>query len=228
MRAFSFIFFGLGFAILGASPSIAVEPAQDCVQPFTISNAGVYQEGDEVTLKAGSPTSAISPSFYYSWRIPGSSGAGDYRSNIAACNTSTIQIGQDLNPEPGNMVGPTKQGIMDLISLDPEAHYDLESHCVVSNFQPSPRVITIPLYDSVFFEEGKQNGAGLSLRVDAFLTVFILGLENNSILAQVTSKNARCRPPREVCTDGADNDGDELVDCQDAADCANDPACAPQ
>lgn len=29
----------------------------------------------------------------------------------------------------------------------------------------------------------------------------------------------------ETCTDGVDNDEDTLVDCQDRADCAEDPGC---
>jgi hypothetical protein len=33
-------------------------------------------------------------------------------------------------------------------------------------------------------------------------------------------------PAEDVCDDGVDNDGDGLVDCNDA-DCAGDPACAP-
>jgi hypothetical protein len=34
-------------------------------------------------------------------------------------------------------------------------------------------------------------------------------------------------PMAEACDDGADNDLDGLVDCDDAEDCAEDPACAP-
>jgi hypothetical protein len=38
--------------------------------------------------------------------------------------------------------------------------------------------------------------------------------------------NQQCQVSVEQCTDGVDNDGDGLVDCNDP-DCANDPACRP-
>ena len=35
-----------------------------------------------------------------------------------------MEFDQTYDPEPGNMVGPTKQGMEDLIALDPDAHWD--------------------------------------------------------------------------------------------------------
>ena len=55
---------------------------------------------------------------------PGNSGGSDYRRDIAGCNTLVVPFGYDLTPEPGNMVGPTKQGMDDLIARDPGAYWD--------------------------------------------------------------------------------------------------------
>ena len=43
----------------------------------------------------------------------------DYRWNIGHCNTTVMEFGQTYDSEPGNMVGPTRQGMDDLIALDP-------------------------------------------------------------------------------------------------------------
>ena len=48
-------------------------------------------------------------------------GGDKYRENIASCNGLPIEIGDTLTTEPGNMIGPTKQGVEDLIALDPDA-----------------------------------------------------------------------------------------------------------
>ena len=50
---------------------------------------------------------------------PLTAAATDYKWNIANCNARPIGPGTQLEPENGNMVGPTKQGIEDLIALDP-------------------------------------------------------------------------------------------------------------
>ena len=43
----------------------------------------------------------------------GSTGADDYRANIAGCNSAVLDPGYTMTPEPGNMVGPTAQGMAD-------------------------------------------------------------------------------------------------------------------
>jgi hypothetical protein len=78
-------------------------------------------------------------------------GADRYRWNIANCNTNPVFIGQQYQVENGNMKGPTRQGVEDLVALDPDAEWDVDADSVVgSAYQPwkaSPRVVTIPLYD---------------------------------------------------------------------------------
>jgi hypothetical protein len=184
----------LSAAVLCLSQTTAAAPTDPiCFKPFTIPNTG-YPEGTQVTLKAGNPADAISPSFYFAWKMPDGSGGDDYRSNIGTCNNESVQMGQLLEAETGNMVGPTTQGISDLVSLDPEASYDTDRHCVTgSSFSPSPRVVAIPVFDPVYFEAGRQNGI-VSLKVDGFLTVFVEGLVNHSVIARVTSRDAQCSP----------------------------------
>ncbi len=97
----------------------------------------------EVVLKADN-TTKVAPSFYNPYAIPGSSGGADYRWNIANCNTTMLHVGDTFEPEPGNMVGPTKQGMEDLIAKDPDAYWDVSNKKVVSSMHPSPRVVDHP------------------------------------------------------------------------------------
>jgi hypothetical protein len=77
----------------------------------------------------------------------GGQGAARYRQNICSCNASAINLDTEYLIEPGNMVGPTYQGVQMLIDLDPDAYWDDRSNTVVSKYgMDSPRVITVALF----------------------------------------------------------------------------------
>ena len=142
--------------------------------------------GLRMMLKASNGTK-VSPSFYNAWDLPGSSGATDYRSNIANCNTAVIPIGALMTAEPGNMVGPTVQGTNDLVARDPNAVWDLACNCVKgSAFGTSPRVAIIPVYDPVYYETGKQNGRNADLKIANYLGFFIEGMQGNEVMGRIT------------------------------------------
>jgi hypothetical protein len=74
-------------------------------------------------------------------------GAARYRQNICACNASIIDLDTEYQIEPGNMVGPTYQGVRTLIEQDPDAYWDDRSNTLVSRHGiDSPRVITVALF----------------------------------------------------------------------------------
>ena len=98
--------------------------------------------------------------------MPGSIGGDDYRNNIANCNTTHDRASAtSMTPEPGNMVGPTEQGIDDLIAKDPNAYWDIGCNCVKgSSSRPSPRVVIDPaLRPGHTTTTGKQNGRNVDL-----------------------------------------------------------------
>jgi Flp pilus assembly protein TadG len=129
------------------------------------------------------------PSFYNPWDQPGSVGGDDFRDNIAGCNSNLIEIGHNMTPENGNMVGPTKQGTDDLILLDPNAKWDTGCNCVVGSdpkYGVSPRIRAVPLYDPIKYEEGRQSGkSGPQLEVVNYLGFFI---ESVTGAGQVTGR----------------------------------------
>jgi len=142
-------------------------------------------KGTEIVLKADN-TSNVAPSFYNPYDIPGSTGADDYRWNIANCNTNILHVGDTFAPEPGNMVGPTKQGMDDLIAKDPDAYWDVSNKKVVSSMHPSPRVVIIPLYDPDYYATGKQTGRNASLKFVNYLGFFVEEMRGNEVYGRVT------------------------------------------
>ena len=165
-------------------------PNPDIYVPASQSNATGYDaevdKGLQITLKTNNQNKTA-PSFYNPWRLPGSSGADDYRENIRTCNTNIVAIGDLMEPEPGNMVGPTSQGTQDLIAQDPNAYWDTYCNCVQgSAYGKSPRIAIVPLYDPVYYELGKQNGATASLKMANYLGFFIEQMTGNEVIGRIT------------------------------------------
>lgn len=109
--------------------------------------------GTQLTLKQGSPQSAIAPGQFFPIDLPMPNGpvsGGDrYRENIANCNGQIVDIGDTLMTENGNMVGPTNQGVKALIDQDPGAYWDPVNGIMNSAFPPggSPRIGRVPMFD---------------------------------------------------------------------------------
>ncbi|PYR14807.1 MAG: hypothetical protein DMF94_33795 [Acidobacteria bacterium] len=90
-------------------------------------------KGTQLILRAGTGNN-IEPTMYYSWKMPGDIGGNFYRDNIAGCNPTVISF-SPANPyymiqEPGNMVGPTTDGVRDLIAQDSGASWNDSCQCV--------------------------------------------------------------------------------------------------
>jgi len=126
--------------------------------------------GTEVRLKAGGPQDSISPGVYYPVRLPiyggVNQGGDDYRYSISHCNGLAIPIGTVLQSENGNMVGPTSQGVADLIALDPTADWNPTNKTIINSCAQaatpcapkSPRIVAIPLFDVALYESTKRQG----------------------------------------------------------------------
>jgi Flp pilus assembly protein TadG len=152
---------------------------------YTGYNA-VRDKGVQITLKANNDTK-IAPSFYYPWDMPGENrGADDYRWSIGNCKTDLMKFGDVYDAEPGNMVGPTKQGMGDLVAKDPDAYWDTTKNEVHSSMRPSPRVVVIPLFDPVYYYTGKMNGRNASLKFVNYLGFFLERMNGNEVVGRIT------------------------------------------
>ena len=95
--------------------------------------------GKEYTLKTGDGKRG--------WFGPvalGGNGANVYRTNLENGYSSYLKMGDTIDTEPGNMTGPTVQGLEYRINQDP--HYP---KCTPASYQRScPRVVYIPIVSS--------------------------------------------------------------------------------
>ena len=164
-----------------ANPDIYI-PAD---QPGYTGYNAVTDKGTEIVIRAGTGNE-ISPSFYFSYAIGGNTGGSEYSWNIANCNTTVMGWGDLLLMEPGNMVGPTNQGVDELLAKDPNAYWDTGTNSPVSTVHPSPRVVAIPVYDPVYYDTGKQNGRTADLKVAQYMGFFIERREGNSVYGRIT------------------------------------------
>ena len=147
-------------------------------------------KGMELILRAGTGNN-IEPTMYFSWKMPGEIGADFYADNIAGCNTSIISFSPD-NPfymiqEPGNMVGPTNDGIDGLIARDPGAEWDTWCSCIRNSaYGISPRVTPLPLYDPIYYAEGKANGRNADFKLANIMGFFIERRSGNQVYGRIT------------------------------------------
>ena len=113
--------------------------------------------GVGITLKVGNPQQTIAPGIFFPINFPPLdneygekplTGGKWYETWISDCTPYLVEVGDRLQLEPGNMVGPTKHGMEDLIAQDPNAEWDPGSKTVVgSDFGLSPRIGLIPFFD---------------------------------------------------------------------------------
>jgi Flp pilus assembly protein TadG len=124
--------------------------------------------GTEVLLKGGNnPNSAsgpVTPGWFLPLQLPDGmggyfQGASDYRYDIGHCSgNGIVSIGDYLPTETGAMVGPTRQGVGDLIQLDPGASWSTSSNAVINSCAPascggfSPRIVPIAVLDADEFQ----------------------------------------------------------------------------
>jgi hypothetical protein len=175
-------------------PDVYTRPTED--DPGTGFTVAV-DLGLELVLKQGGPQTAIAPGVFYPVRLPRydgeSKGGDDYRENIATCNGLPIEIGDTIQTENGNMIGPTKQGVEDLIALDPNADWDPTTNSVVNSCAQSatpcapksPRIVAIPIFDTAEYYAGKLNGL-TTLTVVNILGFYIDDMQGNNVVGYLT------------------------------------------
>jgi Flp pilus assembly protein TadG len=172
-----------GSVVLVANPDVYV-PQYTGSAPNP-GYTGYNQEsnrGVQLVLRAATATN-IEPSFYFSLAMTGDTGGDDYSWNIANCNRTIYNWNDPLVQEPGNKVGPTIQGITELIARDPGAYWDTSSNGVKNSAFPerkSPRIFPIPLYDPDYYDEGKATGRVASLRTANWIGYFVERIEGSS------------------------------------------------
>jgi hypothetical protein len=137
----------------------AVWDAAEYYDPIITGYLPPGDVGQPITLHADAPPGPVAEGHYYSINLPPLGNpeqaplpGGDwYREWIRSCAPWPVAPGDSVQLEPGLMVGPTIQGILDLIAQDPLAAWDPTTKSIVdSPFGLSPRVALVPFYDPNF------------------------------------------------------------------------------
>lgn len=111
--------------------------------------------GAEITLKYEAGGSTPKMGWYQPIRFgpvnrggPDCNGADCYRTYISVCEPYIVTVGDTMEFEMGNMVGPTRQGWSELYALDPTATFNTATGTIENSaYEVSPRLIKVALYD---------------------------------------------------------------------------------
>lgn len=157
-------------------------------EPYDPIGTGYQAPGDvgqTIVLKVGNPQQAIAPGQFFPVDLPPlncgcgvnpQTGGDEYRWNIGNCNPYQVGVGDQLQVEPGNMVGPTKQGVQELYDQDPGAYWESSTQSIAgSAFGKSPRIILVPFFDPTTPPISGRNYVSVT-KVGAF---FIEGVQGN-------------------------------------------------
>jgi len=159
--------------------------------------------GRRFAIKVDTNTnSTVSPGWFRAIRLPrldGQNGGNVYRDNITTCGGLPASFADPAVPcpatisnanaaywaergcfgtEPGNMVGPTRQGVSDLVARDPGASWGANG-IVGSAFSPStlsPRVVPIGVMNVDWFMSQDPSGANGVIRLVNVYGFFIEGM----------------------------------------------------
>ena len=153
--------------------------------------------GLQLEIKSGNPNQALQPGWYAPVIINPACGTGGscYRDAIAECAPTVIRAGDVLTMEPGNMVGPTQQGMADLIALDPTASWSLSANggrggisggCMSAGTPCglSPRVVAIPVFNPDVWDLGPSNGRS-TVVVTRVVGMFIERMRGNDVIGRL-------------------------------------------
>jgi Flp pilus assembly protein TadG len=179
-----------------------VYDAGEPYEPGVTSYLAPRDVGTTITLKAGSPQDAIAPGNFFPvcyppLDFPGGepeTGGDTYREWIAGCTPYTVGPGDRLLVQPGNMVGPTRQGFEDLIALDPNARWDVGTQTVTgSAWGMSPRIALVPFFDPTQPPTGGRDWVRIT-RVGVLFIEQMLGNEVRGRFMTINVPGIMCPP----------------------------------
>jgi hypothetical protein len=155
-------------------------------------------------LKVGNPQQAIRPGWFFPVALAANPGGDEYRDAIAGCIGVPYSIGDFMPVEPGNMIGPTKQGVDDLIAMDPNASWGdtgVSGGCMASgSCTLSPRVVAIPVFDLDVYYQGKTGGR-IDIKIVNILGFFIEQMSGNDVVGYLMTHPSLYTAGRDTVSD---------------------------
>jgi len=179
----------------GLDPCAACAAGEVFIAAGGISSFASSRLGAQFTLKPGNPQNALAPGQFYAIAMGESTGGAAYRDNISTCSQYQLFCQQSYMVEPGNMIGPTAQGVRELIGPDPDTYVDIGQYQRGDGTigDTSPQLISMPVWDPCamagFCPDGglPENGRNLQIPIIGFATVFIEGLSGNDVMGRLVN-----------------------------------------
>jgi len=171
------------FNAFTGSPSILPDQFRQVTQT-TYTGYGAGQIGMPMQI-AKDDAFTLEADRFLSIRMPGSLGDDDFLANIENCNSSKLTLGDSMTIEGGATAQHIIDGANYLIGLDSSASWNTATHTVVSSHNPSPRVIVMPLYEPLYFQQGVRTGNYTQVRISNFIGFFIDHVEASKVVGYV-------------------------------------------
>ena len=201
----------------GQNAGTVMVPADEYVGPGITGHTGFTVEADygtALTLKHGNPQQAIRPGWFFPVVINPLEGPGgnNYRDNIAGCDPTVVGPGDSLMVEPGNMVGPTSQGVAALIAQDSGATWSPTANdgrgapvggCMAAGTcAVSPRLVALAVFNPDAYDAARAGGR-TDIIVTKILGFWIQGMQANDVIGYLTHYPALAEGGNNVDPDAA-------------------------
>jgi Flp pilus assembly protein TadG len=158
--------------------------------------------GASIVLKVGSSQDAIKPGIFFPISYPPLNneegqkpltGGAWYRQWISGCEPFLVGIGDELMLEPGNMTGPTRHGMDELIAQDPNAQWDPVNKTIINSaYGISPRIGLVPFFDPRLPPTTGRNSVVVS-KIGAFFIESVNSSgEVRGFFIQITTQGRPC------------------------------------
>ncbi len=178
----------------------SLSPGSACNAHQYMFTPGNYQQlspwmisqgfGQLINARPTSPTQALAPSQFFS--LDFGSGAATYNCAIQEClNTCSIptpvSCGSSWGLETGNMVGPTMQGVNNLIGSPPDTYISVGQYQTANGISnTSQSLIVAPVWDNCT-QVINPGTNGQTPTVIGFLELFVVGMSGNDLQTRVIS-----------------------------------------
>jgi len=126
--------------------------------------------------------------------MAGSSGASDYRHNIATCVTESLACQKKYSVETGNMAGPTVQGVNDLLGPSPDVWVSVGQYRRANGTltDTDRQLVAAPIWDvcgapGFCPSEDFPHGTNAEVRIAGFALIFLEGVQGNDVMGRVVN-----------------------------------------
>jgi hypothetical protein len=157
-----------------------------------LTTYGLNQLGRQFTVKAGNPQASIAPGQFYAIDLPDSGGGNDYRTNIETCAAGLVGCHEWYSVKPGNMVGPTKQGVTTLVGDPPrDTFLEVGRYKLSAGYESdvSDALVIAPVWDTCntadFCPTGSFPSGKSTVQVIGFALLFLEGVQGDDVIARL-------------------------------------------